>query len=62
MFTITMGVSNFLIDVDCFLDAIEFLEELEEDLGFMLSDEHATIVLNEQYAACECVANGNCWI
>lgn len=51
------------LQVDCFLEAIESLENFEAELGIgMINDEDAMVYLNEDYAACECLQNGNCYL
>ncbi|MBU2525580.1 MAG: hypothetical protein KKC03_03150 [Bacteroidetes bacterium] len=47
---------------DCFLYSIEYLEDVESDLGFELSLSHQVLMLNNIYESCECTQNGNCFI
>jgi hypothetical protein len=57
-----MKNDQYLLFIDCFQHSIDFLEDLESTLGYRLSWSHQTLILNDVYASCECVGNGNCHI
>ena len=61
-FATAMQTRDSLLDVDCFEEAVQSLENFESTIGIRLNDYKAMIYLNEDYAACECLRNGNCYI
>lgn len=53
-----------LLPPDCFQEAIDALDEMEEALGFTINDYDGATVMNNTYAACYCLANldsESCW-
>ncbi|MAQ75286.1 MAG: hypothetical protein CL613_03005 [Aquimarina sp.] len=55
MLSVTSSANIFYSYDECFDEAITFLEDLESDLGFMVSVDDATVILNDAYAACYCL-------
>lgn len=50
-------------EVDCFQEAIDHVESIEESTGLVYSDSVLTQELNAAYAACWCFETGSsyCW-
>lgn len=61
-FLVTSNLNaSTMMYTDCFDMAFADLDAYESGLGFYLSAADATEYVNDGYAVCDCMFNGNCY-